>query len=251
MMVVNAANMEKDFNHTKGLLPEGVTLENESEATGLLAVQGPEALKTLQKLTDVKLEEMKSFNFVEAELCGKKMIISATGYTGEKGAELYLSAQDAPLLWDEIMKAGEEYSIMPIGLGARDTLRIEKKFPLYGNDIDKTTNPLEAGLAWVVKLDKETFIGKDVLVKVKTSGLKRKHIAFKMIDKGIPRHDYKILSENGKEIGVVTSGTHSPSLGIGIGLGYVEFPYRKSGTKILIKTKRKNQSAEIVKPPLV
>ncbi len=251
MMVVNAANMEKDFNWAKDHLPEGVELKDKSDTTGLLAVQGPKAIETLQKLTGVKLDEMEPFTFTKDKLAGKEMILSATGYTGEKGFELYLDAEDAPAVWDAVMKAGEEFDILPVGLGARDTLRMEKKFPLYGNDIDKTTHPLEAGLGWVVKLDKDDFIGKDVLVKVKAEGLKRKHIAFKMIDKGIPRHDYTILSEEGKEIGHVTSGTHSPSLGIGIGLGYVEFPYRKSGTKILIQRRKKQLKAEIVKPPLV
>ncbi len=250
-MVVNASNMEKDFNWAKDHLLDGVTLTDESDETGLLAVQGPKAIETLQKLTAVKLNEMKPFTFIEAELAGKKMLISGTGYTGEKGFELYLTAEDAPHVWAEVMKAGEEFGILPIGLGARDTLRMEKKFSLYGNDIDNTTNPLEAGLGWVTKLNKENFIGKDVLVKVKEDGLKRKHIAFKMIDKGIPRQHYKLLSEDGQEIGEVTSGTHSPSLGIGIGLGYVDFPYRKSGTKILIQTRRKNLLAGIVKPPLV
>ena len=250
-MVVNASNMEKDFNWASDHLLEGVTLTNESDETGLLAVQGPDSIATLQKLIKVNLDEMKMFSFVEEELAGKKMIISATGYTGERGFELYLKAKDAPVVWDAVMKAGEEFGILPIGLGARDTLRMEKKMSLYGNDIDQTTNPLEASLGWVVKMNKESFVGKDALVKIKEEGLKRKHIAFKMIDKGIPRHHYKILSEDEQEIGFVASGTHSPSLGIGIGLGYVKFPYRKSGTKILIQTRRKNLLAEIVKPPLV
>ncbi len=250
-MVVNASNMEKDFNWAKDHLLEGVTLTDESDVTGLLAVQGPNAIKTLQKLTDVKLDEMKSFTFVEKELAGRKMIISATGYTGEKGFELYLKSEDAPFIWMEVMKAGEEFGILPIGLGARDTLRLEKNLSLYGNDIDQTTNPLEAGLGWVTKLNAADFIGKDALLKIKEAGLKRKHIVFKMIDKGIPRQHYKILSEDGIEIGEVTSGTHSPSLEIGVGLGLVEFSYRKSGTKIMIQARRKNLKAEIVKPPLV
>jgi aminomethyltransferase len=250
-MVVNASNMEKDFNWAREHMPDGVTLTNESDTTGLLAVQGPNSIETLQKLTKVNLKEMKPFTFIEEELAGKKMLISATGYTGEKGFELYLKAEDAPAVWAEVMKAGEEFGILPIGLGARDTLRMEKKMSLYGNDIDQDTNPLEAGLGWVVKLDSGDFVGKEALLKVKAEGLKRKLITFKMIDKGIPRHHYKILSEEETEIGFVTSGTHSPSLGIGIGLGYVAFPYRKSGTKILIQTRRKNLLAEIVKPPLV
>lgn len=250
-MVVNASNMEKDFNWAKDHLLEGVTLENESDATGLLAVQGPNSVKTLQKLTDVNLDELPQFSFAEGKLAGKQMLISATGYTGERGFELYLKAEDAPHVWNEVMKAGEEFGILPIGLGARDTLRMEKKMSLYGNDIDQDTNPLEAGLGWVTKLDGDDFIGKDVLLKVKAEKPSRKLIAFKMVDKGIPRHHYKILSEDENDIGYVTSGTHSPSLGIGIGLGYVNVPFHKTGTKILIQTKRKNLLAEIVKPPLV
>ncbi|MBN2279027.1 MAG: glycine cleavage system aminomethyltransferase GcvT [Candidatus Marinimicrobia bacterium] len=251
MMVVNAANLEKDFNWAEDHLPEGVDLTNQSDDIGLLAVQGPNSVTTLQKLTGVNLGAMSMFTFVEDELAGRKMIISATGYTGERGFELYLKAEDAPFVWDAVMKSGEEFGILPIGLGARDTLRMEKKMALYGNDIDQDTNPLEAGLGWVVKLDKENFIGKEALVRINEAGLKRRHIAFKMLDKGIPRHYYKILSEEGKEIGIVTSGTHSPSLGQGIGLGYVDFAFRKPGTKILIENRNKNLLAQIVKPPLV
>ncbi len=251
MMVVNAANIDKDFDWAKEQLDCDVILTNNSDETGLLAIQGPESIQTLQQLTDVKLSEMKPFTFVEDKLAGKEMIISATGYTGEKGFELYLKAEDAPEVWEKIMAAGAEFGIEPVGLGARDTLRMEKKFSLYGNDIDKTTNPLEAGLGWVTKLKKDHFIGKEALLKIKKAGLNRKHIAFKMVDKGIPRQHYKILSEEGEEIGEVTSGTHSPSLKIGIGLGYVNYPYRKSGTTIYIQTRRKKLTAEIVKPPLV
>lgn len=250
MMVVNASNIEKDYNWAKENIIDGVKIQNESDDWALIAVQGPNAIQTLQKLTKYNLNDMKQFDFIEGDLAGKKMIISATGYTGEKGFELYLKQEDATHVWHEIMKAGEEFEISPIGLGARDTLRMEKKYSLYGNDIDKTTNPLEAGLGWITKLDKGDFIGKDILVKIKEEGLKRRLITFKMIDKGIPRHNYKIFKDE-EEIGYVTSGTHSPILDYGIGIGYVASKYRKSGTDIVIESRRKKLKAQIVKPPFV
>lgn len=251
MMVVNASNIKKDFEWLKkNIKNETVKLENKSDNTGLLAVQGPNSLATLQKLTKIDLSEIGFYNFVEAELGGKKMIISRTGYTGEKGFELYHDPVDSEDLWDKIFQAGGEFNIKPVGLGARDTLRMEMKYMLYGNDIDKNTTPLEAGLGWIVKFQKGDFIGKDALLRRKDKKSSRKSVIFELEERGIPRKGYLIFKDN-EEIGKVTSGSISPTLNKGIGIGYVKNEFSEPGTKIDIEARRTTITAEIKKPPLV
>jgi len=254
MLVVNGANIDKDWNwcveNAKGF---DVDLRNVTDEVNLLAVQGPNSMKTLQKLTDVDMSPIEFYHFTEGKLAGVDMIISRTGYTGELGYELYFRGDfgTAKKVWDEIFRAGEEYGIEPVALGARDTLRLEKCYCLYGNDIDETTNPLEAGLGWITKLNKGDFNGSDVLKKVKEEGIKRRLVAFKMLgDKFIPRHLYKIV-DGSKEIGFVTSGNMSPSLNIPIGMGYVEIGYNEPGTRIEIAARGKTFPAEVVKMPFL
>ncbi len=250
MIVVNAANIDKDYAWLEEHLMNGVDLVDMTDSTGLLAVQGPKSIDTLQKLTEINLSEIPFYQYIEGELAGSEMIISRTGYTGEKGFELYHDPADSEELWESVMEAGDEYDILPAGLGARDTLRMEMKYALYGNDIDKTTNPLEAGLGWITKLEKGDFIGRDALLKIKEQGINRKLVAFEMMGKGIPREGYPILKA-GQRIGQVTSGTQSPSLNKGIGLGYVAYEYRWSGTEIMIQSRGKELKAMIIKPPFV
>jgi aminomethyltransferase len=250
MMVVNASNIEKDFDWLKEHLVNGIELKNVSDKTGLLAIQGPNSSDVLQPLTDVDLSNIPYYHFVMGKFAGTDMVISRTGYTGEKGFELYHSPDDSECLWDEIFRSGQKFGIQPIGLGARDTLRLEMKYCLYGNDIDKDTNPLEAGLSWVTKLDKDDFIGKDALIKIKESGVSKKLIAFEMLGKAIPRPRYKIYYDDEK-IGFVTSGTQSPILNKGIGLGYVSKEYCKSGTEVFVEIRGRLTKAKIVKPPFV
>jgi aminomethyltransferase len=250
MMVVNASNIEKDFDWAQQNLIEGVNLKNISGDTALLAIQGPKSCDVLQKLTDVVLKDIPFYHFTEGSLAGFDMIISRTGYTGEKGFELYHDPLKGTELWDKIFAAGREFGIQPVGLGARDTLRLEMKYCLYGNDIDKTTNPLEAGLGWITKLQKDDFNGKAELLRIKEAGLRRKLIAFEMIDRAIPRHGYPIIVGD-EEVGIVTSGTQSPSLNTGIGLGYLASEYTKPGTEILIDIRGRKLKARVVKPPFV
>jgi len=250
MMVVNASNIEKDYSWAEEHLMDGIILSNRSENTALLAIQGPKTLNVLQTLTDVDLQSIGFYHFTEGKLAGIDMIISRTGYTGEPGFELYHDPKDALALWDAIFEAGKDEDIQAVGLGARDTLRLEMKYALYGNDIDKDTNPIEAGLGWITKLDTDDFIGKDVLVKVKTEKPTRRLIAFKMIDRGIPRQGYDLYYGDSK-VGSVTSGTMSPSLGIGIGTGYVQREHTKIGTEILLDVRGRKLKAIIVKPPFV
>ncbi len=250
MMVVNGSNIEKDFNWAKSKLIAGVDLKNISDQTALLAIQGPQVFATLQPLTDVKLKDVPFYHFTEGKLAGIDMIISRTGYTGEKGFELYHDPKHSDKLWNAIFKAGEPFDIQPIGLGARDTLRLEMKYCLYGNDIDQTTNPLEAGLGWITKLDKGDFIAKDVLLRVKAEGLKRKLIAFEMTEKGIPRHGYKLFAGD-EEVGLVTSGTQSPTLTKGIGMGYVKTEYSKTETELELDARGRRLKIKIIKPPFV
>lgn len=252
MVVVNAANIEKDFEWMKKHLEEDVKLENISDDVALLAVQGPKSLLTLQKLTDVDLGQIKYYHFVKGKLAGVDMIISRTGYTGELGFELYFEADPkiCRKVWDAIMEAGKEFNIGPAGLGARDTLRTEMGYMLYGNDIDQTTNPLEAGLDWIVKFDKGDFIGRESLIKVKTEGIKRKLVGFITDEKIPPRHGYEIFKD-GEKIGYVTSGTFSPILEKGIGMGYVDIRFSDLGEKIKINARGKELTAVIVNPPFV
>jgi len=250
LLVVNAANRDKDYQWLQKNRISGCELADISDDITQIAVQGKKAEATLQKLTDIPLNKIKYYWFVEGILAGVNMLISRTGYTGESGFELYFDNQYAEKIWERVFAAGKDFKIEPIGLGARDSLRMEKKMCLYGNDIDQTTNPLEAGLGWITKLDKSDFVGKDVLVKVKEDGLKRRLVAFVLRDSGFPRKDCE-LYKDGSKIGVVTSGTVSPILEKGIGLGYVNVDQSKIGTIIEIKIRDKLISAEIVKPPIV
>lgn len=250
MLVVNASNIEKDWTWIKSQDRWGVTMENISDETVLLAVQGPKALDTLQKLTTIDLSEIKFYTFVKGILAGVDMTISATGYTGSGGFELYIPGNSAEEVWRKIFEAGVAYDIKPIGLGARDTLRLEKGFCLYGNDIDDETSPLEAGLGWVTKFTK-TFVNADNLKAQKEQGIKQKLVGFKMIDRGIPRQGYEIADEQGAVIGRVTSGTMSPSLNIGIGLGYVLKKNSVVGQEIFIQVRGKSLKAQVIKLPFL
>jgi len=248
LMVVNAANLQKDWEWAnKNLLPN-VKLENISESTSLLAVQGPKAEPTLQKLTDINLSEIKYYWLRKEKLAGVDMIISRTGYTGEPGFELCFPKKYSEKIWTRIMEAGKEFDIEPIGLGARDTLRLEMKYCLYGNDIDATTNPLEAGLGWITKLNKGDFIGHDAINKIKENGIKRRLVGFEVKDRAFPRHNYKI-KDGERQIGYVTSGTFSPVLQKGIGMGYVDKEYSTTGTKFELEIRNKNVSAVVVETP--
>lgn len=248
MLVVNASNIEKDFDWLDSHKPTDVKLKNISEETALIAVQGKNAKEVIEKLTETNLDKIQYYRFESGSVSGKNAIISKTGYTGEKGFELYLNSADAPDVWNDLISAGEEFEILPVGLGARDTLRLEMCYCLYGNDIDKTTNPLEAGLGWITKLKKGKFIGSDSLKAQKEEGLKRRLVAFKMEKKAIPRHGYDILKDDNL-IGEVTSGTFSPVLQAGIGLGYVTAGNHEVGTNLIIDIRGRNQSAQIIKPP--
>lgn len=252
MVVVNASNIEKDFDWMQKHIEGDVKLENISDETALLAVQGPKSLLTLQKLTDVDLSQIKYYHFVRGKLADVDMVISRTGYTGELGFELYFDAKPelCRKVWNAVMDAGKEFGISPVGLGARDTLRTEMGYMLYGNDIDQTTNPLEAGLEWIVKFDKGDFIGKESLLRIKSEGLKRKLVGFVLDDKVPPRHGYEIF-KNGEKIGYVTSGTFSPTLEKGIGLGYVDVKFSNPGEKININARGREFVATIVNLPFV
>lgn len=249
MLVVNASNIDKDLQWLQENLIDGVKLENISDKTALIAVQGPDAEPVVQKSVDNDLAELGYYHFIHARINDVKVILSRTGYTGEDGFEIYFNKlEKAEEMWALLAKAGEEFDIEPVGLGARDTLRLEMKYPLYGHDIDKDTNPLEAGLRWFVKLKKGDFIGREALKKVKKEKIQRKLIPFVMQERGIPRPHYKIFA-NGKMIGEVRSGTMSPSLGKGIGTGYVKRDFMKSGNEIEIKVRNKKVKAKVIKPP--
>ncbi len=250
LLVVNASNKDKDYEWILKNKIDGCEVLDVSDDYTQLAVQGKKAEPTLQKLTDVDLSAIKYYWFTEGELAGVNMIISRTGYTGEPGFELYFANEHAVDVWNKIMEAGKEFDIEPIGLGARDTLRLEKKMCLYGNDIDETTNPLEAGLSWITKLDKGDFIGREALLKIKEEGLKRKLVAIVLEGQGFPRHGYKILKD-GKEVGHVTSGTVSPILNKGIAMGYVAIEFAKIGTPLEIDIRGKLVPAVVIKPPFV
>ena len=250
LLVINAANIEKDVSWIEENNISGCEIINISDKMSQLAVQGKKAETTLQKITAVRLDEIKYYWFIEATLAGAPMIISRTGYTGEPGFELYFENQYAEQVWDAVFEAGKEFNIEPIGLGARDSLRLEKKMCLYGNDIDETTNPLEAGLGWITKLEKGDFIGRDALMLIKEQGIQRKLVAFVLQESGFPRPGYEIYKD-GAKIGAVTSGTVSPMLEKGIGLGYVPIDQSKIGTVIDIKIRERYLKAEIIKPPFV
>jgi aminomethyltransferase len=249
MLVVNASNIEKDWNWISKYNTEGAEMKDISDRTSLLAVQGPKAAEALQSLTDIDLGSMEYYTFKKGKFAGvDNVLLSATGYTGAGGFEIYVENANAELVWDAIFKAGEPFGIKPIGLGARDTLRLEMGFCLYGNDIDDTTSPLEAGLGWVTKFSKE-FTNSAALQQQKNDGVKRKLAGFEMVDRGIPRHDYDIVDADGNVIGKVTSGTQSPSLQKAIGMGYVKNEFAKEGTEIFINIRDNKIKAKIVKPP--
>lgn len=248
-LVVNASNMEKDWNWISKHNTFGVEMVDVSEKTSLLAVQGPKAAQALQSLTNIDLAAMKYYTFQLGTFAGcENVIVSATGYTGAGGFELYINNADAEKVWDKIFEAGAPYGIKPIGLAARDTLRLEMGFCLYGNDINDTTSPLEAGLGWITKFTKE-FTNSANLKAQKEAGVKKKLVAFEMVDKGIPRHDYEIHDSKGTKIGVVTSGTQSPSLNIAIGLGYVTTEHSALGSEIFISVRDKGLKAKVVALP--
>ncbi len=257
MLVVNASNIEKDWNWISMHNTKKAEMHNISDKTCLLAIQGPNATKILQKLTDIDILNLKYYTFVKGEFAGvKNVLISATGYTGAGGVEIYFSSgssvedkeNDADKIWDAIFKAGEAQGIKPVGLGARDTLRLEMGFCLYGNDIDDKTSPLEAGLGWITKFTKD-FTSKKIFEKQKADGIEKKLVGFEMIDKGIPRRGYEIKDYTGAKIGFVTSGTQSPSLGKAIGMGYVRTPFASIDSNIFIKVRDKLLQAQVVKMP--
>jgi aminomethyltransferase len=249
LLVVNASNIEKDWNWISSHNDMGVEMKNLSDDYSLLAIQGPKAVEAMQALTPIDLSAIKYYHFEVAEFAGiPHVIISATGYTGSGGFEIYCKNSEVQQVWDKAFEAGASYGIKPIGLAARDTLRLEMGFCLYGNDIDDTTSPLEAGLGWITKFTKE-FIDKDFLQKQKEQGVSRKLVAFELVDKGIPRHDYEIANAEGKIIGKVTSGTMAPSVKKAIGMGYVETAYTTEGSEIFIVIRDKHIKAKVVKLP--
>jgi aminomethyltransferase len=249
MLVVNASNIEKDWNWIQKFNTKGVEMHNISDKTSLFAIQGPKAAEALQSLTDVDLASMEYYNFVKAKFAGvDNVLISATGYTGAGGFEVYFENEHAVEIWDAIFEAGKPFNMKPIGLGARDTLRLEMGFCLYGNDIDDTTSPIAAGLGWITKFSK-AFTNSVALLAQKEAGVARKLIGFEMIDRGIPRHDYEIVDAAGNVIGKVTSGTQSPSLQKAIGMGYIDKEMSKEGTEIFIHIRNQKIRAKIVKFP--
>jgi len=251
MLVVNASNIEKDWNWINEHNDLGAELENISDSISLFAVQGPKAVEAVQALTPVNLSGIKFYHFTIGEFAGvKDVIISGTGYTGAGGFEIYVKNQDAEKVWNAIFEAGKNWDIKPIGLGARDTLRLEMGYCLYGNDINDTTSPLEAGLSWITKFTKD-FINSENLKKQKEAGVLRKLIGFVLQEKGIPRAHYPITNLEGEIIGEVTSGTISPTMGIGIGLGYVKTAFAVPGTEIEITVRNKNHRAIVEKLPLL
>ena len=252
LIVVNASNIEKDWNWISSHNTNNVEMVNVSDKTCLLAIQGPNATKILQELTDIDILNLKYYTFVKGKFAGiDDVLISATGYTGSGGVEIYFEDKDqnADIIWDKIFEAGVPQGLKPIGLAARDTLRLEMGYCLYGNDIDDTTSPLEAGLGWITKLTKENFVAKEKVEKIKAEGIQKKLVGIKMIGKGIPRHDYEITDNEGIHIGRITSGTQSPSLQQAIALGYVDMQYSKIGSHIYIKIREKLVEAEVVKMP--
>ena len=249
MLVVNASNIEKDWNWINKFLTPDVELENKSEDISLLAVQGPKAIEALQSLTDIDLSNMSYYTFEKGTFAGvENVLVSATGYTGAGGFEIYFKNTVAEQIWNSVFDAGKNFGIKPIGLAARDTLRLEMGFCLYGNDIDDTTSPIEAGLSWITKFT-NNFNNSDALYKQKEEGISRRLIGFELLERGIPRKDYEIADEEGNIIGIVTSGTQSPSLQKAIGMGYVQMGFTKSDTEIYIRVRKKSLKAKVVKLP--
>ncbi|MGC4130191.1 MAG: glycine cleavage system aminomethyltransferase GcvT [Bergeyella sp.] len=252
-VVVNASNIEKDWNHIQKFNEKfGAQMRNASDEMSLIAIQGPKATEILQKLTGVNLSEIPYYHFTVGEVDGvEDVIISNTGYTGSGGFEIYFKNEYAVQLWDSLTEAGKDEGMIPCGLASRDTLRLEKGFCLYGNDIDDTTSPLEAGLGWITKLDKGDFVDSEFLKKQKEEGITRKLVGFELQDKGVPRHDYPVVDTEGTIIGKVTSGTQSPMKKTGVGLAYVDKPHFKLGSDIFIQVRNKNIPAKVVKLPFV
>ncbi len=249
LLVVNASNIEKDWNWITSKNDVGATMRNLSEDYSLLAIQGPKAIEAMQSITSHDLSAIKFYNFVVGDFAGiENVIISATGYTGSGGFEIYCKNTEVKQIWDKVLEAGADYGIKPVGLAARDTLRLEMGYCLYGNDINDTTSPLEAGLGWITKFTKD-FTNSDALKSQKAHGVKRKLIAFELDERGIPRHGYDIVDGNGNKIGEVTSGTMAPSLNKGIGLGYVPTVFSDVNSKINIQIRKKAIPATVVKLP--
>lgn len=249
LLVVNASNIDKDWDWISKHNDMGVDMRNLSDDYALLAIQGPKSIEAIQSLTSANLSEIPFYSFEVADFAGiDNVIISATGYTGSGGFEIYCKNDEVEQIWNKVFEAGKSFGIKPIGLAARDTLRLEMGFCLYGNDIDDTTSPLEAGLGWVTKFTKD-FINSDNLKKQKEEGVKRKLVGFELLEKGIPRHDYEIVDKNGNTIGKVTSGTMAPSLGKGIGLGYVTMEHSKVDSEIYIRIRKNDVPAKVVKTP--
>ncbi len=248
LLVVNASNTDKDFEWILKNKRGEVEISNISDSITQLAIQGPVAEKVIQKLTALVLTNLDFYWSTETKVSGKDCILSRTGYTGEDGFEIYVKNESGTKLWNDVLNSGREFNIEPVGLGSRDLLRLEMKYCLYGNDIDKTTTPLEAGLSWITKLEKENFIGKEALLKQKEEGIKRKLVCFEMLEKGMPRHHYEIFVKE-KKVGFVTSGNFSPSINKFIGLGYIDKPFHKSDTEIFIDIRDVKKKAVVVKAP--
>ena len=249
MLVVNAANIEKDWNWIQSNNPKNAILKNDSDSIALLAVQGPKATEVVQKLTDIDVSKIKFYTFQTGTLAGiQDVLISATGYTGSGGFELYCSNKDVEALWKALFEAGNEFEIQPIGLAARDTLRLEMGYCLYGNDIDDQTSPIEAGLGWITKFTK-SFVNADFLKLQKENGVQKKLVGFTMQERAIPRKGYEIVDSEGLNIGIVTSGTMSPSLGIGIGMGYVAINHSSTKSEIYIQIRKKRIAAKVTTFP--
>lgn len=249
LMVVNASNIDKDFEWISSNNSMNAAFENLSHQYSLLAIQGPKANEAMQSLTNVDLANLKFYTFEVGTFAGKEnVIVSATGYTGSGGIEIYAKNEDVVHIWNEVLKAGEQFGIKPIGLAARDTLRLEMGYCLYGNEINDTTSPIAAGLGWVTKLTKD-FVNSENIKADKENGVATKLIGFEMIDRGIPRHDYEIVDAEGNVIGHVTSGTQSPSLNKGVGMGYVNKEFAKEGSEIFIRIRKNDVKAQVVKTP--
>lgn len=249
LLVVNASNIDKDWNWISQYNDLGVDMKNISNDYSLLAIQGPKAVEAMQSVTTVNLSEIKYYHFEVGNFCGiDNVIISATGYTGSGGFEIYCKNEEVEQIWNKVFEAGQAFGIKPVGLAARDTLRLEMGYCLYGNDINDSTSPLEAGLGWITKFTKN-FTNSEKLLEQKTSGVTKKLVGFKLLERGIPRHDYEILNNNQEIIGIVSSGTMAPSLGVGIGMGYVTNENAAIGTEIYIKIRNSNVKATVVKMP--
>jgi len=249
LMVVNASNIDKDFQWISSHNTMNATLENLSDQYSLLAIQGPKANEAMQSITNVDLANLKFYTFENGTFAGKEnVIVSATGYTGSGGIEIYAKNEDILDIWNAVLEAGKKYGIKPIGLAARDTLRLEMGYCLYGNEINDTTSPIAAGLGWVTKFTKE-FVNFEGIKADKENGVATKLVGFELVERGIPRHDYEIVDAEGNVIGHVTSGTQSPSLGKGIGMGYVNKEFAKEGSEIYIRIRKNDVKAQVVKPP--